>query len=70
MVGAEIADIQSNHIISTIKHFVLNDQETDPQVTGDSVIDPAAARTSDLLALQFVGVRKSMATDRCSAAPA
>ena len=29
MVGAQIKGIESNHIISTIKHFALNDQETD-----------------------------------------
>ena len=29
MVGAQIAGIESNHIISTVKHFALNDQETD-----------------------------------------
>lgn len=53
MVGAEIAGIQSNRIISTIKHYALNDQETDRQGLGDSVIDRAAARMSDLLAFEF-----------------
>ena len=28
IVGSEIAGIQSNHIISTIKHYALNDLET------------------------------------------
>lgn len=53
MVGAEIAGIQSNRIISTVKHYALNNQETDRQGTGDSVIDRAGARTSDLLAFEF-----------------
>lgn len=52
MVGAQIAGIQSNHIISTSKHFAVNDQETD-RSGGNSVIDEAAMRTSDLLAFQF-----------------
>jgi beta-glucosidase len=52
MVGRQIAGIQSNHIISTVKHYAINDQET-ARNTGNSVIDPVAARTSDLLAFQF-----------------
>jgi len=49
MVGSAIAGIQSNHIISTVKHFAVNDQETDRN-KGNSIIEDAAARTSDLLA--------------------
>lgn len=52
MVGAQIAGIQSNHIVATSKHFAVNDQETD-RSGGNSVIDEAAMRTSDLLAFQF-----------------
>ncbi|MES2700344.1 MAG: glycoside hydrolase family 3 protein, partial [Pseudomonadota bacterium] len=52
MVGAQIAGIQSNHIIATSKHFAVNDQETD-RFNGNSVIGEAAMRTSDLLAFQF-----------------
>lgn len=52
MVGAQIAGIQSNHIIATSKHFAVNDQETD-RFAGNSVIGEAALRTSDLLAFQF-----------------
>lgn len=52
MVAAQIAGIQSNHIISTIKHYAINDQETDRNA-GNAVIDRAAARMSDLLAFQF-----------------
>ena len=29
IVGAEIAGVQSNAIIDTVKHYALNDQETD-----------------------------------------
>ncbi|NWM00845.1 glycosyl hydrolase, partial [Klebsiella pneumoniae] len=46
MVGAQIAGIQSNHIVSTVKHYAINDQETDRD-TGNSIIDQGAARTSD-----------------------
>ena len=52
MVGAQIAGIQSNHIISTLKHFAINDQETDRN-QGNSVIDEKAARLSDLLAFEI-----------------
>lgn len=57
MVGAQIAGIQSNDIISTVKHYAVNDQETDRD-TGNSIIDPAAARMSDLLAFQ-IAIEKS-----------
>ncbi|HET7812312.1 MAG TPA: beta-glucosidase [Steroidobacteraceae bacterium] len=52
MVGAQIAGIQSRFIISTVKHFALNDQETDRN-TVNAVIDKAQARMSDLLAFQI-----------------
>ena len=52
MVAAQIRGIQSNHIISTIKHYALNAQETGRFVVSSN-IDDAAARTSDLLAFQF-----------------
>jgi beta-glucosidase len=52
IVGAQVAGIQSNHLISTIKHFAVNDQETDRHES-NSIIDPAAARISDLLAFQI-----------------
>ena len=50
--GAIIAGIQSRHVISTIKHFAMNDQET-LRMTADAQIAPAAARESDLLALEL-----------------
>ncbi|RSU47200.1 glycoside hydrolase family 3 protein [Sphingomonas sp. S-NIH.Pt15_0812] len=52
MVGAQIAGIQSNGIISTIKHYALNAQQTG-QFTLDARIDRAALRQSDLLAFQI-----------------
>src|SRR5262245_17691088 len=52
MVGALVRGIQSNHIVSTVKHFALNDQETGRDVVNVKV-DEAAARMSDLLAFQI-----------------
>jgi beta-glucosidase len=52
IVGAQVAGIQSNHLIATIKHFAVNDQETDRHAA-NSILDPAAARISDLLAFQI-----------------
>ena len=52
MAGSMIEGVQSRHIISTIKHFALNAQETD-RVVLDARIDPAATRESDLLAFEI-----------------
>ena len=52
LVGAAIAGIQSNNMISTIKHFALNGQETGRKFV-NSVIAEGAARESDLLAFQI-----------------
>ncbi len=65
MVGAQIAGIQSNHIVSTVKHYAINDQETDRD-TGNSIIDQAAARTSDLLAFQFAIEKGDPGSVMCS----
>jgi beta-glucosidase len=56
LVGSAISGVQSNNIISTIKHFALNGQETGRQVMNIR-IDEAAARESDLLAFQ-IGIEK------------
>jgi beta-glucosidase len=52
LVGNAILGVQSNHIISTIKHLALNGQETARQYV-DVQISDAAARESDLLAFQI-----------------
>jgi beta-glucosidase len=52
LVGAAIRGIQSNNIISTIKHFALNGQETGRKYV-DVKISENAARESDLLAFQI-----------------
>jgi beta-glucosidase len=52
IVGRSIRGIQSQGVLSTIKHFVLNGQETQ-RYTANSIIDPDALRESDLLAFQI-----------------
>lgn len=52
LVGESIRGIQSNHVISTIKHFALNDQETGRHSVNE-LIDEAALRESDLLAFEL-----------------
>lgn len=65
IVGSEIAGVQSNHIISTTKHYALNDLETGRK-GHDARIDPAAARMSDLLAFQFAIERGEPGSVMCS----
>ena len=65
MVGSEVAGIQSNHIISTTKHYALNDLETGRK-GHDVRIDPAAARMSDLLAFQLTIERGDPGSVMCS----
>ena len=50
--AASIRGIQSNHIVSTAKHYVLNDQETGRQVLS-AEMDAAALRESDLLEFEI-----------------
>ncbi|OAN62220.1 beta-glucosidase [Sphingomonas sp. TDK1] len=52
MAGAAIEGVQSNHIVSTVKHFILNSQETGRTVL-NARIDEAALRESDLLAFEL-----------------
>jgi beta-glucosidase len=52
MAGSAVSGVQSRHLISTVKHFALNDQETD-RVVLDARIDRADARESDLLAFEI-----------------
>ncbi|WP_260928126.1 beta-glucosidase family protein [Novosphingobium sp. 9] len=52
LVGAQIRGVQSNHIVSTIKHFALNAQETGRMVY-DARIGQAALHESDLLAFEI-----------------
>ena len=65
IVGSEIAGIQSNHIISTAKHYALNDLETGRK-GHDAIIDRSAARMSDLLAFQLAIERGHPGSVMCS----
>ena len=56
LAGAQIAGVQSNNIIATIKHFALNDQETGRNIASIEM-DEAPMRESDLLAFQ-IGIEK------------
>jgi beta-glucosidase len=65
IVGAQIKGIQSNHVISTLKHFALNDQESG-RTTLNVKIDDRAARMSDLLALQIAKEEGNPGSVMCS----
>jgi beta-glucosidase len=65
MGGAHIAGVQSNHIVSTIKHYVLNAQETGRMVL-DARIGEAALRESDLLAFQIAIERGKPGSVMCA----
>jgi beta-glucosidase len=53
ILGAEaVKGIQSQNVISTLKHYSLNSNETNRHML-DAIIDPAAHRESDLLAFQI-----------------
>lgn len=65
MVGAEVAGIADKHVVSTVKHFALNDQETGRSVL-DARIDEAALRESDLLAFQIAIEKGKPGSVMCS----
>jgi len=50
--GASIRGIQDQHVVSTMKHFAINDQETDRHGLS-AKIGEAALRESDLLAFEL-----------------
>src|SRR5204863_3795663 len=52
IVGAQVSGIQGQHVISTVKHFAFNDQETG-RFAMSAKIGEAAARQSDLLAFEI-----------------
>jgi beta-glucosidase len=52
LAGAEVCGIQDRHVVATMKHFAMNDQETGRFVLSSDVA-PAALRESDLLAFEF-----------------
>jgi beta-glucosidase len=52
MAGAAVRGTQDQHVISTVKHFAMNDQETGRSLY-DVRLDPAIMRESDLLAFEI-----------------
>lgn len=52
IAGAEIRGIQSQHVISTVKHYLLNAQETN-RLTLSSNLGERAMRESDLFAFEL-----------------
>ena len=65
MVAEQVKGIQSNHIIATMKHYAVNDQETGRFVL-DARIDDASNRMSDLLAFQFLMEQADPGSVMCS----
>jgi beta-glucosidase len=65
IVGEAIRGVQSAHVISTIKHFALNDQET-ARNTINVQIGEQAMRESDLLAFELAIERGQPGSVMCS----
>jgi beta-glucosidase len=65
MAGSLIEGIQSTHMVSTMKHFAVNDQESQ-RTTVDASISPEAMRQSDLLAFEFVYEKGHPGSVMCS----
>lgn len=65
MAGAGVRGIQGTGMISTVKHYALNDQEHNRN-TVDSVIGERAARESDLLAFEIAIERGHPGSIMCS----
>jgi beta-glucosidase len=65
IVGHAVKGIESNHVISTVKHYALNDQETGRNEL-DVRIDKAASRMSDLLAMQLALEQSDAGSVMCS----
>jgi beta-glucosidase len=63
--GAHIAGVQSNKIVSTVKHFALNSQETGRMIL-DARIGEAPLRMSDLLAFQIAIEQGKPASVMCA----
>ncbi len=65
MAGSAVAGTQSEHVVSTLKHFALNAQSTNQSFL-DARIDPGALRESDLLAFQIANERGRPGAIMCS----
>jgi len=65
MAGESIRGIQDQHVISTIKHYAINDQETGRNFV-NSIIDEQAMRESDLLAFEIAIEKGQPGSVMCS----
>lgn len=65
IVGETIRGVQSQHVISTIKHYAVNDQETQRDSI-NSQLNEAAMRESDLLAFELAIERGKPGAVMCS----
>ncbi|MRW88992.1 glycosyl hydrolase [Duganella sp. FT80W] len=65
MVAQQVKGIQSNHVIATMKHYAVNDQETGRFVL-DARLDDASNRSSDLLAFQLLLEQADPGSVMCS----
>ena len=65
LAGEAIRGVESNHIVSTIKHFALNAQETGRHVA-DARIGEQALRESDLLAFELAIARGKPGSVMCA----
>ncbi len=65
LAAEEMHGIQGQHVVATLKHFALNDNETN-RLTLDARIDEAAAHESDLLAFQLALERSDPGAVMCS----
>jgi beta-glucosidase len=65
MVAQQVKGIQSNHLIATMKHYAVNNQETGRFVL-DARLDDASNRMSDLLAFQLLMEQADPGSVMCS----
>lgn len=65
IIGETIAGIQDEHVVSTSKHYVLNNQETG-RFVHDARIDEGALRESDLLAFEIAHARGQPGSVMCA----
>jgi beta-glucosidase len=65
MAAGLVNGIQSRHMVSTMKHFAVNDQESQ-RTTVDVTISPEAMRQSDLLAFEILDELAKPGSVMCS----
>lgn len=65
LAGEAVIGAQSQRVVSTVKHFALNSNETN-RMTFDAVIDQSALRESDLLAFEIAIERGNPGSVMCA----